>query len=32
MSESGPVLLDPKDVDYVDDSIKKVASTRQTYG
>jgi hypothetical protein len=32
MSESGPVLLDPKDVGYVDDSVKKVASTPQTYG
>jgi hypothetical protein len=32
MSENGPVLLDPKDVGYVDDSVKKVASTPQTYG
>ncbi len=32
MSESGPVLLDPKDVGYVDDAVKKVASTPQTYG
>ena len=32
MSESGPVLLDPDDVGYVDDAVKKVASTPQTYG
>ncbi|WP_213290943.1 hypothetical protein [Bradyrhizobium sp. sGM-13] len=32
ISENGPVLLDPKDVGYVDDSVKKVASTPQTYG
>lgn len=32
MSESGPVLLNPKDVGYVDDAVKKVASTPQTYG
>jgi hypothetical protein len=32
MSESGPVLLDPEDVGYVDDAVKKVASTPQTYG
>ena len=32
MSGNGPVLLDPEDVGYVDDSVKKVASTPQTYG
>jgi hypothetical protein len=32
MSENGPVLLDPEDVGYVDDAVKKVASTLQTYG
>lgn len=32
MSENGPVLLDPKDVDHVDDAVKTVASTPQTYG
>jgi hypothetical protein len=32
MSENGPVLLDPKDVGYVDEAIKRVASTPQTYG
>jgi hypothetical protein len=32
MSENGPVLLDPKDVGYVDDAVKQVASTPQTYG
>jgi hypothetical protein len=32
MSESGPVLLDAKEVGYVDDTVKQVASTPQTYG
>ena len=32
MSEGGPVLLDPEDLDYVDNTVKKVASTPQTYG
>ena len=32
MSENGPVLLDPKDVGYVDNAVKQVASTPQTYG
>lgn len=32
MSENGPVLMDAKKVGYVDDSVKKVASTPQTYG
>ena len=32
MSENGPVLLDAKDVGYVDDTVKQVASTPQTYG
>ncbi|WP_369719776.1 hypothetical protein AB8Z38_21210 [Bradyrhizobium sp. LLZ17] len=32
MSENGPVLLDPEDLDHVDDTVKKVASTPQTYG
>lgn len=32
MSENGPVLLDAKDVGYVDETVKQVASTPQTYG
>jgi hypothetical protein len=32
MSENGPVLLNPKDVGYVDNAIRQVASTPQTYG
>jgi hypothetical protein len=32
MSENGPVLLDPKDVGYVDTVVMQVASTPQTYG
>jgi hypothetical protein len=32
ISEKGPVLLDAKDVGYVDNTLKKVASTPQTYG
>lgn len=32
MSENGPVLLDAKTVGYVDDAVRQVASTPQTYG
>jgi hypothetical protein len=32
MSENGPVLLDAEDVGYVDETVKLVASTPQTYG
>jgi hypothetical protein len=32
ISEGGPVLLDAKDVGYVDETVKQVASTPQTYG
>jgi hypothetical protein len=32
ISEGGPVLLDAEDVGYVDDTVKRVASTPQTYG
>ena len=32
ISENGPVLLDAKDVGYIDDTVKQVASTPQTYG
>jgi hypothetical protein len=32
ISESGPVLLSAKDVGFVDNTIKQVAGTPQTYG
>jgi beta-lactamase superfamily II metal-dependent hydrolase len=32
MSANGPVLLDPNKVEHLDDTVKKVASTPQTYG
>lgn len=32
ISENGPVLLDAKEVGYVDDTVKQVASAPQTYG